>query len=502
MYPLAAAGVVTFVLIYVVLQVMLHSTQHSKEPRLYHSNLPFFDSVIGILRYRGGYLSTLRKRTQISIHTLRMPFQRLYILHAPHLIHAIQSKANTENFVPNLLEFGMLFSGLRNESQTTLRRAFGIHGNGFTMSVHKYLLSGPSLQSATNTAIDRLSSSLPNNIKNNQKEGLFELLRHELTLALTAAIYGPENPYEDPDIESSWMEFLPGISHLLYSPIPSLTARKALKARSHVIEAFRRYFETDGHLGAFPMISEMYEINKRHGLTADEAAKMELATSLAMLSSGAITTFWLLFQILSDVEVLDIVRKELLGMTHQQPQHSSAIPQPPVLRLNSIKSSCPTLMAMLNETLRYHSTVINIKQVKHDTMLADQYLLKKNGIVMIPGQSVHHNPNIWGHTAETFDYQRFFLKTTKKNLGSTSAFRPFGAGGSMCPGRHFSINVILSLVAMIVLQYDIIPLEGTWAAPTKHNADLWNAMPKPDWDIKVRLVKSLEAEIAHWKFVW
>ncbi|RMZ68719.1 cytochrome P450 [Pyrenophora seminiperda CCB06] len=90
---------------------------------------------------------------------------------------------------------------------------------------------------------------------------------------------------------------------------------------------------------------------------------------------------------------------------------------------------------------------------------------------------------------------------SKKNLASTSAFRPFGAGATMCPGRHFSTNVILSLVAMIILKYDVSPVAGWWAAPTKHNADFWNAMPKPDWDVKVKLEKRAEEKI-EWKFIW
>jgi cytochrome P450 len=157
---------------------------------------------------------------------------------------------------------------------------------------------------------------------------------------------------------------------------------------------------------------------------------------------------------------------------------------------------------MLNETLRYHSTVINIKQVQHDTTLADQYLLKKHAIVMIPGQSIHHNTDIWGSTANTFDHTRFLSADSKKHLSSTSAFRPFGAGVTMCPGRHFSTNVMLSLVAMVVLQYDVLPQEEQWVAPSKRNVDLWNAMPKPDWDVSVKLVKRVEEKEVEWKFVW
>ncbi|KAL5113398.1 hypothetical protein ACEQ8H_008721 [Pleosporales sp. CAS-2024a] len=395
----------------------------------------------------------------------------------------------------------MLFSGMNKESRGILAKAFGIHGNAFTMSVHKYLLSGSSLKSVTSTAVDRLSASLPNNFASDGDKGFLALVRHELTLALTGAIYGPENPYDDPAIESSWCDFVPGINHLLYSPFPALTARKALRARGRVVAAFRKYFATGGHLQAFPMISEMYEANKSQGLAPEEAAKMEMATSLAMLSSGSNTTFWFLYQIFSDSRVLRSVREELSALsTHQD--CASDVTKRRILRLDLVKTQCPTLIAVLHETLRYHSSVINIKQVQHDTTLANHYLLKKHSIVMIPGQSIHHDEQIWGPSAGVFDHHRFSDPESKRKLSSTSAFRPFGAGSTMCPGRHFSTNVICSLVVMVVLQFDILPNGGDWAAPTKRNADLWNAMPKPDGDINVKIMRRVEDAEIEWKFVW
>jgi cytochrome P450 len=279
-----------------------------------------------------------------------------------------------------------------------------------------------------------------------------------------------------------------------------VTARKALQARGRVINAFRRYFETGGYLQAFPMIAEMYESNIRTGLPSDETAKMEIATSLAMLSSGANTTFWLLYQIYSDPIALSTIREELVEQSVEIPGSYKQTQK--VLSMDKIKARCPTLMAMLNETLRYHSTVTNIKQVQHDTTLADQYLLKKDAIVMIPGQSIHHNKDIWGVSADVFDYRRFLASESKKNLSSTSAFRPFGAGVTMCPGRHFSTNVIISLVAMVVLQYDIVPTTASWVAPTKRNADLWNAMPTPDQDMDVNFIRRIGEKAVEWKFVW
>lgn len=134
-----------------------------------------------------------------------MPFQKIYVVNAPQLIQAVQNKSQANTFVPTLLDFGMLFSGLNNNSKKILAQAYGIHGNGFTQSVHKHLSSGMDLLAATRTAINRLSASVPNSCTTSKEAGLCETLRHQLTLAVTGAIYGPENPYDDPDIEKSWL---------------------------------------------------------------------------------------------------------------------------------------------------------------------------------------------------------------------------------------------------------------------------------------------------------
>jgi cytochrome P450 len=156
---------------------------------------------------------------------------------------------------------------------------------------------------------------------------------------------------------------------------------------------------------------------------------------------------------------------------------------------------------MLNETLRYHSSVINIKQVQHDITLGDQYLLKKNAIVMILGQSIHHDKDIWGSAADVCDHHRFLSYEHKTDMSSSSAFILFGAGVTMCPGRHFSTIVILSLVAVVVLQYEVVLEKTQYTLLTKRNADLWNAMPDPDLDLNVTFKRRVQEE-AEWKFVW
>ena len=133
-----------------------------------------------------------------------MPFKRIYVVNAPKLIQEIQTKANMDTYVPTLLDFGILFSGLSKEGRRVMRNAVNTTGNNFTMGVHKNLLSGPTLRAATRTAVNKLAASILNALSTQTQVGLLESIRHEFTLAITGAVYGPENPFDDPAIEASW----------------------------------------------------------------------------------------------------------------------------------------------------------------------------------------------------------------------------------------------------------------------------------------------------------
>lgn len=133
-----------------------------------------------------------------------MPFQRVYVVNTPNIIQVIQAKANASLFVPNLLDFGILFSGLNNDSRKIMKRAVYAEGNVFTSGVHKYLLTGRTLHAASRTAIAKLAAEVPRNVDTGAPTGLLEVIRHSLMSALTGAVYGPANPYNDPIVEKSW----------------------------------------------------------------------------------------------------------------------------------------------------------------------------------------------------------------------------------------------------------------------------------------------------------
>lgn len=250
-------------------------------------------------------------------------------------------------------------------------------------------------------------------------------------------------------------------------------------------ETFEMYFERKGHETASAVVRENYNNAQRLGMTIKETAKLELATALAMLSSSAYTTFWLLYHIYSDSTVLETVREELYRITAL---HHTANAKRATLSANKVKADCPTLVALLYETLRLHGNVMSLKHVDQEFMFLDKYRLKKDAYLMIPSQSLHMNKTTWGQDAGTFDHRRFTQRAGIKNSKNTGAFRPFGSGTSICPGRHFSTNVIVSLTAAIVSRYD---LRCTWPLPGPGTWEPWNAMTRPDGEIVVQVRRNI-----------
>jgi cytochrome P450 len=130
--------------------------------------------------------------------------------------------------------------------------------------------------------------------------------------------------------------------------------------------------------------------------------------------------------------------------------------------------------------------------VEQEFTFSSNFCLKKSAYLQIPSQSVHMKKNTWGQDASTFNHRRFAQRVGIKNTG---ALRPFGSGTSMCPGRHFSTNVIISLTAAIVSRYDI---RCTWSLPGPGTWEPWDAMTRPDRDFVVQASRNTFSEGVEW----
>lgn len=64
-------------------------------------------------------------------------------------------------------------------------------------------------------------------------------------------------------------------------------------------------------------------------------------------------------------------------------------------------------------------------------------------MLMLPASVQHTNVSAWGEDADNFDYMRFVPKPGQKKLNRL-AFRAFGGGHVLCPGRHFASTEIMA----------------------------------------------------------
>lgn len=208
-------------------------------------------------------------------------------------------------------------------------------------------------------------------------------------------------------------------------------------------------------------------------------ARFEIGGAVAILANTGSVAFWTTYHIFSDPIVLRDIRAEATKLVTNGPKGHA-------IDLSKVKSSCPILASTFQEVLRVHSIGTSARVVMEDHMLDNKYLLKKGSTVLIPGAVQHSFSSVWGDNVSQFDHTRFSRSSSNKRPNPV-AFRGFGGGTTLCPGRHFASTEVMGFVVLMVLQFEIAPVGGKWAHLTSENADLWSTVPQPDRDIAVEV---------------
>jgi cytochrome P450 len=269
--------------------------------------------------------------------------------------------------------------------------------------------------------------------------------------------------------------------HMLKA-FPSILARKGLHARDHLlIPAFSKYFASNSHLQGSLLVQCRYKHNTGHGLRGRDVAATEVGQMIASTTNSVSVAFWMVYHVFSDPVVLAECRKEVEELVVVNSEGFATID------LAKVKSSCPILFSTWQETLRYVHIGITARVVVEDTIL-DKYLLKKGATVMTVKPFQHSDLSIWGPTANTFDHHRF-VRTPGVRRTNPVAFRSFGGGSVLCPGRHFASTEIMSFVALLLLRFELKPVskDGKWMEPRK-KIPMTSSMPTLRNELKVEIV--------------
>jgi cytochrome P450 len=350
---------------------------------------------------------------------------------------------------------------------------------GFLADIHDmlygYLGPGEPLNEISRTAAQELSDQLRLYASSRELAGSFpeevDLLlwiRHFVTIGTAAFLYGPKNPIAvQPDLENAFWDFDHGLGGLLVNMYPSLTAAKAYRGREALAKALTAYLKAGYHQDASRIVKNRVRVAEEYDWSVEMTARSELSFLFAGIVNTATTVFWVVLQIFANGELLQAIRDELEDARRNTEENAG----PGKLSIEVVKNSCPTLVAVFRECLRVGSENFSTRLVKADTMLADKYFLKKDSVVQIAGGVIHADKDIWGEDVQSFNPRRFLKQQEgRQNAIHPAAFRAFGGGKTLCPGRHFATNEILMFAAMIVMNFDLSALNGgTIYVPPKYD---------------------------------
>lgn len=269
---------------------------------------------------------------------------------------------------------------------------------------------------------------------------------------------------------------------MLVGVLPSVTARKGIAGRTKVAKAFEHYFRIEGHKQASILVRNRYEASAKYGIGEEDIARYEFGGSVAILVNTVPAAFWMLLLVYSHPGLLKDIRKELDLVVTTRADNGLVR----YLDINLLKTNCQLLTSTFQEVLRYRSMGTSVRQVMRDTFLDGQWLLKKDCMIQMPSRVIHTDRTLWGTDADEFNPTRF-MKHEGQKRPNPAAFRVFGGGTTLCPGRHFATNEVLAVVSMFIMRYDLTPTEGEWSLPKTDNTNLAGVIMEPDTDVEVEV---------------
>ncbi len=246
---------------------------------------------------------------------------------------------------------------------------------------------------------------------------------------------------------------------LILNFLPNWTGGGAAQDREKLVQFFTKYHNTADLSRSCQLVQQWVGIGKKYGLSTDALARIDIGLAQALLVNTVPITTWMLLRIFSNPALLGKLRVEVARLLIDNVSDSNQ--NQGLLDFTRIKEDCPLLVSTWQEILRMNSYLPSGRTVLQDTIVQDKYLLKKGATVFIFSGVLHSDAKSWGADVAEFNPRRF-LKEGSHAKVHPAAFRPFGGGHVLCPGRIFAFAEVLTFVATVILGFDILPENGVW----------------------------------------
>lgn len=188
--------------------------------------------------------------------------------------------------------------------------------------------------------------------------------------------------------------------------------------------------------------------------------------------------FWTLWRVFSNGEILDAVRGEVDAITSVEEGRN-------IIALHNLKN-LSILTFTSQETLRHRSCGIGARIILEDTVLEDRHFLGKRLYVMLENCALHLHRPTWAPDSKNFDMRRFVKPSDQRKIQRYGAFRGFGGGANLCPGKELATAEVVALVAMFVARFDMLPDAGRWSDPQQDLSNVSLAIAPPRTKVHVQ----------------
>jgi cytochrome P450 len=264
---------------------------------------------------------------------------------------------------------------------------------------------------------------------------------------------------------------------------------KAKAARAELIRTFATLQEREGEAA---LLTARRETCQSYSDIIDlhDVGTMQNAMLWASTANTLPAAFWSLAYLLHDSEALKAVQTEVDTLL---PRRSLDAVDSDDAELWS-REHCAQLRVLdsaINEALRLCTGSMVMREATAPTTLTlasgqTVNIRIGDGVSVYPALT-HFDSRVFPNP-ERYQYDRFLNSPvpTLDGVKVASAFMPFGAGASMCPGRHWAMNEIKMLVALLLQNCDWQLMDGETTVPPVDYSRVGIGVYQPKRDMQVR----------------